>query len=138
MSDLNSWNKQIIAEFRANGGKVGGDFEGRNLLLLHTVGRKSGQPRINPVAYLADGDRYVIVASKAGAPNHPDWYHNVVANPDVHIEVGTEEIQAHATVADEPERTHLYEKMEVMSSAFSEYKNKTTRTIPVIILARKV
>jgi len=90
MSDPNDWNKQIIEEFRANDGKVGGHFENMTLLLLHTTGVKSGQPRLNPVAYVKDGDQYVIMASKGGAPTHPDWYYNLVANPQVTVEVGSE------------------------------------------------
>src|SRR6185436_19888113 len=108
MSSSNDWNKNIIEEFRANGGKVGGRFAGRTLLLLHTIGAKSQQARVNPVAYIRDGERLVVIASKAGAPTNPDWYHNVLAHPTVTVEVGTEQLQAHATVAEEPERTHLY------------------------------
>lgn len=133
---MSDWNNQIINEFRANEGKVGGNFEGADLLLLHTTGAKSGLERINPVRYLVDDGRYVIIASKAGAPNNPDWYHNLIANPEVSVEVGTEQVQVLATVAPEPERTRLYEKMEALSSAFTDYKNKTTRTIPVITLTR--
>lgn len=134
---MSDWNKQIIAEFRANEGKVGGPFEGANLLLLHTTGAKSGKERVNPMMYLPDGDRYVVIASKAGAPTNPDWYHNLVANPDVSMEVGTEQIDATATVADEPERTELYSRVEAIAPGFTEYKNKTSRTIPVIILTPK-
>ena len=137
MSDINDWNKAIIEEFRANEGKVGGTFENTPLLLLHTTGAKSGLPRINPVAYLADGERYVVIASKAGAPSHPDWYHNVAANPAVRVEVGTEQFAAQATVAAEPERTELYEKMAARNPVFNEYKEKAAgRVIPVIILNR--
>ena len=134
---MSDFNKQIIEEFRANGGKVGGFFEGATLLLLHTVGAKSGLERVNPVVYLADCDRYVIVASKAGADTHPDWYHNIIANPEVTMEVGNETFQALASIATEPERTELYEKMEAQHTGFTEYKNKTTRVIPVITLRFK-
>ncbi|MCA9954432.1 MAG: nitroreductase family deazaflavin-dependent oxidoreductase [Ardenticatenaceae bacterium] len=137
MSDQNDWNKKIIEEFRANEGKVGGYFVNTPLLLLHTTGAKSGQPRINPLAYLEDGDRYVIVASKGGAPDNPDWYYNVVAHPDVEVEVGTQQFSAHAAVADEPERSELYEKMVAKNPGFDEYRQKTTRTIPVIVLTPK-
>ena len=137
MSDANDWNKAIIEEFRANDGKVGGMFADMPLLLLHTTGAKSGLPRINPMAYLVDGNRLVVIASKAGAPTNPDWYHNVVANPDVKVEVGTEQFQARATVAEEPERTQLYEKMATLNPGFAEYQRKTTRIIPVIILTRR-
>ena len=136
MSDFNDWNKKNIEEFRANAGKVGGRFEGKTLLLLHTVGAKSGQERINPVAYIRDGDRYVIIASKGGAPTHPQWYHNLVAHPLVTVEVGTETFQVKAAVTSEPERTRLYNKMAEMLSSFNEYQKKTSRVIPVITLTR--
>jgi deazaflavin-dependent oxidoreductase (nitroreductase family) len=136
MGSPRDWNKAIIEEFRANGGKVGGMFAGRTLLLLHTSGAKSGQPRINPVAYVKDGDRFVIIASKGGAPTNPDWYYNLVAHPDVTVEVGTEQFQVHATVAAEPERTRLYQQMVAMMPGFAEYEQKTTRKIPVFILTR--
>lgn len=137
MSDFNEWNKKIIEEFRANDGKVGGPFENMTLLLLHTTGAKSGQPRINPVATLAEGNKYVIIASKGGADTHPAWYHNLVANPDVRVEVGTEEFAAQATVTDEPERTELYRKVASHYPGFAEYERKTERVIPVITLRRK-
>lgn len=133
MSDL---NKAVIEEFRANEGKVGGPFKEMTLLLLHTIGAKSGEPRLNPVAYLADGERYVIIASKGGAPTHPGWYHNVVAHPEVTIEVGTEKIQAQAEVVQEPERTELFEKVSAQYPGFAEYEKKTTRVIPVLVLTR--
>src|SRR5512139_2895293 len=107
MNNPNNWNQAIIAEFRANSGKVGGPFAGKTLLLLHTVGAKSGQERVNPVAYVADGDRLVIIASKGGAPTNPNWYHNLLAHPLVTVEVGTEQFQVQADVATEPERTRL-------------------------------
>ena len=134
---MSDFNKQVIEEFRANDGKVGGPFEGAPLLLLHTTGAKSGLARLNPLMYLPDGERHVIIASKAGAPDNPDWYYNVVANPEVSVEVGSEKFEAVATVADEPERTELYDKMAASFSAFAEYEEKTSRTIPVIILNRK-
>ena len=136
MNTLRSRNEGIIDEFRANSGKVGGGFAGKTLLLLHTVGAISGQERINPVAYVADGDRLVIIASKGGAPTHPDWYHNVLAHPLVTVEVGTEKFQAQAAIAAEPERTRLYDQMVEMLPGFAEYRRKTTRVIPVIILTR--
>ncbi len=111
MNDFNDWNKTIIKEFRANDGNVGDQFAGMPLLLLNTTGAKSGLPRTNPMAYLTDGDRLVVIASKAGAPSNPDWYYNVVANPVVGVEVGAEQFQADATVAEEPERTQLFERM---------------------------
>ena len=96
MSEANDRNKKIIDEFRTNGGKVGGSFEGKTLLLLHTKGAKSKQERINPVAYVRDGERFVVIASKGGAPTNPDWYYNIVANPELTVEVGTEKFQVHA------------------------------------------
>lgn len=131
---MSDWNQKIIEEFRANGGKVGGNFEGRTLLLLHSIGAKSGQERVNPTAYVRDGENFVIIASKGGAPTNPDWYYNLVANPLVNIEVGTETLQVRARVAEEPERTRLYNKMAEMMPAFNDYKNKTSRKIPVFVL----
>ncbi len=134
----NNWNQGIIDEFRANQGKVGGRFEGKTLLLLHTTGAKSHKPHVNPAAYVKDGDRYVVIASMGGAPTNPDWYYNIVANPAVTVEVGTEEFQANGKVIkDEPERTRLYNKMADMMPAFNDYRQKTSRVIPVIVLERK-
>jgi deazaflavin-dependent oxidoreductase (nitroreductase family) len=134
MSTPNERNLLIIQEFRANAGKVGGPFAGKTLLLLHTTGAKSGQPRINPVACLKDGDRLVIIASKGGAPTNPDWYHNILSNPLVSVEIGTEQFQAQASIALEPERTRLYQRMVEMMPGFADYQLKTTRVIPVVIL----
>lgn len=134
MSDPNDWNQKIIEEFRANDGKVGGYFENMNLLLLHTTGAKSGQKRINPVAYTNQDGKLVVIASKGGAPTNPDWYYNIVANPDVSVEVGTEQFQAKATVAEEPERTRLYDNMAEQYPGFEEYRQKADREIPVITL----
>ena len=136
MSNQNNWNKAIIDEFRANSGKVGGAFAGKTLLLLHTVGAKSGQERINPVAYVIDGDRLVIIASKGGAPTNPDWYYNILAHPLVTVEVGTKQFQARAAITSEPERTRLYNQMVEMMPGFAEYQRKTTRVIPVLTLMR--
>ncbi len=134
MAEVNDWNRKVIEEFRANGGKVGGRFEGKNLALLHTYGAKSGKERINPLACIRDGERYVVIASKAGAPTHPDWYYNVAAHPTVTVEYGTETFQAQATIAAEPERTRLYNKMIEIMPGFAEYQQKAGRVIPVIIL----
>jgi deazaflavin-dependent oxidoreductase (nitroreductase family) len=133
MSDM---NKRIIEEFRTNDGKVGGYFTDNTLLLLHTTGAKSGKERVNPLVTFEDGDKLVIVASKGGAPTHPDWYHNVLANPIVEVEYGTETFKARASVAEEPERTRLYEIMESKMTAFTEYKQKAGRVIPVVTLSR--
>ena len=133
MSDM---NQKVIEEFRANDGKVGGFFANNTLLLLHTTGAKSGKERINPLVTFEDGDRLVIIASKGGAPSHPDWYHNIVANPVVKVEYGTESFEAQAAVASEPERTRLYEIMETKMASFTEYKEKAGRVIPVVTLSR--
>ena len=134
MSEANDRNKAIIDEFRANEGRVGGYFVGRTLLLLHTKGAKSKQERINPVAYVKDGEQFIVIASKGGAPTNPDWYYNIVADPALTVEVGTEKFQVRATVAEEPERTRLYNKMIEMMPGFGDYQQKTTRKIPVIVL----
>jgi len=136
MSSPNDWNKNIMEEFRANGGKVGGRFTGRTLLLLHTIGAKSHQARINPVAYTRDGDRFVIIASKGGAETNPDWYYNIVTNPRVSVEVNTEQFEAQATIPTEPERTRLNSQMAEVMPGFAEYQRKPTRSIPVIVLSR--
>ena len=125
MSDVNAWNTAIINEFRANGGKVGGQFEGAPLLLLHTTGARSGNVRVNPLAYTQDGERFVVIASKGGAPTNPDWYYNVLANPTVTVEVGTEQFQARATAVAEPERNRLYEHMAAQMPGFAEYQRNT-------------
>ena len=137
MSSPNDWNKKIIEEFRANDGKVGGFFKDTTLLLLHTTGAKSGKQRVNPAVTIMDGDRYVVIASKGGTPTNPDWYYNLVENPTVTIEVGTEVFKATASVTEEPERSTLYKKMAANFPAFEEYKHKTTRTIPVVTLNRR-
>ena len=133
---MQDFNKKIIAEFRANQGKVGGQFAGMPLLLLTTKGAKSGVSRTNPLAYLRDGDRYVIIASYAGAPKNPPWYHNLVAHPNVRVEIGGQSFDARAEVVKEPERSALYQKVEAAMPVFSEYKRKTQRVIPVIALQR--
>lgn len=134
---IQDFNKTIIEEFRANKGVVGGQFKGAPLLLLTTVGAKSGRSRINPLAYLADKNRYVIIASYAGAPTSPPWYYNLKANPTVEVEVGAERFKARAEILAEPERTQLYQKMAKVMPVFSEYQKKTTRSIPVIALKRQ-
>jgi deazaflavin-dependent oxidoreductase (nitroreductase family) len=134
MNDFEAWNHQVIEEFRANKGKVNG---GNSLLLLTTAGARSGKQRMNPVAYTTDGERLVIIASKAGMPTNPDWYHNIVAHPDVTVEVGTETFEARATIAEGAERDELYAKQAAIMPNFAEYQAKTTRKIPVIVLTRK-
>lgn len=134
MSDVNDWNKGIIEEFRANGGKVGGQFEGAPLLLLHSTGAKSGQARVNPIMYLADGDNYVVFASKAGAPTSPDWYHNLIANPRSSVEVGDATVNVVAEVAEGDTRERLWSTQKELYPGFAEYEAKTTRLIPVVVL----
>ena len=133
---MSDWNKAIIEEFRANAGKVGGHFEGKPMLLIHTTGAKSGKPHLNPVIYTMDGDKLVVIASQGGAPTHPDWYYNLIANPLVTVEVGTETFQTRAEVVPEPDRTRLYQQMITVMDSFAEYERKTTRIIPVIALTR--
>ncbi len=128
------FNARIIEEFRANGGRVGEPFEDTPLLLLHHTGARSGKPRINPLAYLRDADRYVVFASKAGAPTNPDWYHNLKAHPQVSIEVGTETVAAVASEATSEERERLFSAQAARSPQFVEYQKKTDRPIPAIIL----
>lgn len=135
--DWNEWNKSIIEEFRANAGKVGGQFEGAPLLLLHTTGAKSGKERLNPLMYLPDGDRAIIFASKGGSPDNPDWYHNLVANPGVSVEVGTETYPATATVLKGDERERVWVEQKTRYPQFQGYEDSAPqRTIPVIALER--
>ncbi|KPV54503.1 cell entry protein [Kouleothrix aurantiaca] len=137
MSERNDFNQKIIDEFRANEGKVGGYFANTPLLLLHSVGAKSGKPRISPLAYVTDGDSLVIIASKGGAPSNPDWYYNVKANPIVTVEMGTEQFQARASIVEGgPERDRLYAAMVARNPGFAEYERNTTRTIPAVLLER--
>jgi deazaflavin-dependent oxidoreductase (nitroreductase family) len=134
---MSDFNQAVIDEFRANDGKVGGYFVGANMLLLHTIGAKSGQSRTNPVVYVPDGDRLVVIASKGGDDSNPDWYYNLLANPAVTVELGSEKFQARATaVTEEPERSRLYAKMVEHRSGFAEYEQKTTRKIPAVVLER--
>jgi len=128
------FNARIIEEFRANEGVVGGMFEGVPLLLLHHTGAKSGQARINPLAYQSDGDRYVVFASKGGAPTNPDWYHNLRANPRVNIEVGTDTIAVVASEAAGEERERLFRTQVENVPQFGEYEKQAGRVIPVIVL----
>jgi len=136
-NNYNDWNAQVIAEFRKNHGKVGGNFEGAPLLLLHTVGRRSGKPRVNPVMYLKDGDRYFVFASKAGADSHPDWFRNLQEQPDVRIEVGDQTIDVHAEEIRGQERNRLYERQASVYSGFADYQRKTKRVIPVVALINR-
>ena len=127
--DWNEHNRGVIKEFRANGGKAG-------LLLLTTTGAKSGATRVNPLNYTRDGEHIILIASKAASPTHPDWYHNLVANPEVIVEVGSEGFQARATIAEGEERQRLFDQQSAQMPFFAEYQKRTTRQIPVIILER--
>lgn len=131
------FNAQTIAEFRRNHGEVGGYFKGAPLLLLYTVGARSSKPRVNPMMYLRDGERYVVFASKGGAPRNPDWYYNLKAHPGVQVEVGDEKIDAHAEEAFGAERDRLYRRQSELYPRFADYQRKTKRSIPVVILTRE-
>ncbi|MGH2914171.1 MAG: nitroreductase family deazaflavin-dependent oxidoreductase [Solirubrobacteraceae bacterium] len=133
-STPSDFNAQIIDEFRANGGNVGGPFENMPLLLLHHTGARTGAARINPLVYARDGERYVIFASKAGAPTNPDWYHNLRAHPEARIEVGTDRLEVVASEADPAERERLFGAQAQHSPQFAEYQRKTDRVIPAIVL----
>lgn len=137
MAEANDWNSKIIAEFRANDGKVGGPFEGAPLLLLITRGRKSGAERTNPMMYLADGDRMFVFASKAGAPTDPDWYLNLLAHPQVTVEVGTGTFRATAVPVAGEERDRIYAEQARRYPGFAEYQAKTDRVIPVVEILRE-
>ena len=137
MSQPNNFNEQVINEFRANHGKVGGYFEGAPLLLLHTTGARSGQPRVSPVMYLADGNRYVVFASKAGADTNPGWYHNLMTHPRAQIEVGDQTLDVEATEVRGADREDLYARQASVYPAFAGYQRKTTRVIPVVALTER-
>jgi deazaflavin-dependent oxidoreductase (nitroreductase family) len=134
---MSDWNANIIEEFRANAGKVGGPFEGAPMLLLHTTGAKSGAERVNPVVYQPDDGRWVVFGSKSGADSHPDWFHNLRANPEVEIEVGTDTVPVTARVAEGDERERLWTRQKELMPGFKDYEAKTTRQIPVVVLERR-
>jgi len=131
---MSDWNAKVIDEFRANEGKVA-SFARQPLLLLTHRGARTGTERTNPLAYFRDGDDYVVVASKGGAPTNPDWYHNLLAQPDATIEVGTDELSVNARPAGEQERERLWAMITSANPAFAEYETKTERRIPVMILS---
>lgn len=137
MSDANDWNAKIIDEFRANGGKAGGPFEGAPLLLLHTVGARTGAERVTPLMYQQLDGAWAVFASKGGAPDNPDWFHNLKAHPDVTVEIGTESRAARARVAEGDERERIWEAQKASFPQFAEYERNTTRTIPVVVLERR-
>ena len=137
MTNRNDYNRQVIEEFRTNGGKVSEPFEHTPLLLLTTTGAKSGERRITPMGYIPGGDRLIVIASNGGAPTHPDWYHNLVAHPEVTVEVGTETFDAIAVVTEDSERDWLWNKGVELYPHLAEYQAKTTSQIPVIALSRR-
>lgn len=136
MSEFAEMNARVAEEFRANDGKVGGMFEGAPLCILTTTGAKSGKTRENPLMYRADGDRYILFASMAGAPTNPSWYYNAKANPDVVFEVGPEKFDARATEIEGAERDRLWEAQKAEVPQFAEYDEKTDRTIPLLAVTR--
>lgn len=133
---MSDWNTKVIEEFRATGGKVGGQFDGAPLLLLHSTGAKSGQDRVAPVMYLADGDDLVVFASKAGADTNPDWFHNLKANPDTRVEIGPDTVAVRARVAEGEERDRLFDRQKAAYPGFADYEAGTDRVIPVVVLER--
>jgi deazaflavin-dependent oxidoreductase (nitroreductase family) len=137
VSEMDDFNRKVIEEFRANEGKVGGPFEGAPVLLLTSTGAKSGQQRTTPVVFQKDGERMVIFASKAGAPENPAWYHNLVANPTATVEVGPDTVEVEAIVAEGDERERLFSRQKELMPQFAEYEQKTTRQIPVVALQPK-
>jgi len=136
MVDESNFDEGVIAKFRSNSGKVGGYFNGSPMLLLTTTGVKSGEERVSPLVYTTDGGRIVIVASNGGADRHPSWYYNVVANPQITVEVGDETYQANAVITDPAERRRLFDLHAQRFPGFKEYEKGTDRVIPVIVLDR--
>ena len=132
--DWNAFNKDVIEQFRANGGQVPG--QQNPLILLTTTGAKSGLPRTTPLNYSTDGDRIIVIASKAASPTHPDWYHNLIAHPEAMVEIGTEEFRVKAKTAEGEERQRLFDAQAALMPFFAEYQQQTTRQIPAIILER--
>ncbi len=136
-SEWQQQNDPVIAQYRATGGHVTGRFAGRPLLLLTTIGARTGQPRVTPLNYSMDDDRFVVIASKGGSPTHPDWYRNLVAHPEVTLEVGSETFRARATTAEAPERSRLFTQQAAAMPFFAAYEQQVTaRQIPVVVFAR--
>jgi deazaflavin-dependent oxidoreductase (nitroreductase family) len=136
-NDINAWNEKVMADFRANGGRVGGDFTGVPMVIVHHTGAKSGKVRHAPLCYLPNGDDVVIFGSMGGAPNNPAWYHNLIANPDTMIELGTEIVPVHVREAEGAERNELFERQKKAMPPFADYEAATTRVIPVLVLERR-
>jgi deazaflavin-dependent oxidoreductase (nitroreductase family) len=137
MNHWNKWNLEVIEEFRAKGGRVSGMLEEMPLLLLHHIGARSGAERISPLAYQAVERGYAIFGSKGGAATNPDWYHNLLAHPEVSVEVGEDTIPVRARVTEGKEREHIWGKQKEDFPNFAEYEDKTSRQIPVIVLERR-
>jgi deazaflavin-dependent oxidoreductase (nitroreductase family) len=137
MSDMNDFNAKVIDEFRANGGKAGGMFEGKPLVLVHNVGARSGTEYVTPLVYLDEDGRTFIFGSKGGADNHPGWFHNLKANPETKIEIGTDTVEVTAVEITGPERDRIYEVQKAQQPQFADYEANTERTIPVVELAPK-
>src|SRR5262245_66650231 len=134
---MSDFNANIVTEFRANAGKVGGPFEGTPMLLLHTTGRSSGQARVNPLVYWPEGEAMVIFGSKGGAPTNPDWYHNLMAHPDTTVEVGTDTVSVHARQTEGDERQDLFDRITAVMQGFADYQAKTSRRIPLVVPERR-
>ena len=137
MTNQKDYNRQLIEDFRANRNNPDGPFKGRPMLLLTTTGARSGQPRTVPMMYIPDGDRLLVIASNAGAPSHPDWYHNLVAHPEVTVEIGAETFDAIAIVTEGEERHRLWTRIVESYPFFADHQAKITRQIPVIALSRR-
>lgn len=134
MAEAQDRNRKIIEEFRSNGGRVGGPFEGAPVLLLHTTGARTGLERVTPLMYLDDDGAYTVFATKGGAPTNPDWFHNLLAHPLADIEVGTETRRVRARVAEGEERDRLWERHKSRFPSFAAYEARTSRRIPVVVL----
>lgn len=136
---MQDFNSKIIEEFRSNHGKVGGPFEGAPVLLLHHKGAKTGRERVNPLAYQPVAGNFAVFASKGGSPTNPDWYHNLLANPETTVEVDTETVPVRATELTGSERSEIWERQKVLMPGFADYEKNTAgiRDIPVILLERK-
>lgn len=137
MARAGDYNTRLIEEYRATGGKVTGDFAGRPLLLLTTIGARSGQRRTSPLVYTTDGDRLVVVASKGGSDTNPDWYHNLRANPVATVELGEDRFEVNAEVTDGAERDRLFNQVVELMPGFGDYQRNTNRLIPVVVLNRR-
>jgi deazaflavin-dependent oxidoreductase (nitroreductase family) len=134
---VSDWNDKIIAEFRANHGRVGGPFEGAPLLLMHSTGARTGREHVTPMMYQAVGDGFAVFASKSGADTNPDWYHNLRAHPEVRVEVGDETLEVTARVLDPDEREPIWQEQKSRYPGFAEYETRTDRVIPVVMLDRR-